>query len=204
MYKNKINSISRFGGSAKLKKIQSKRCAIQKQKDLCIKRLIYLRNCVLKANNLPTIDYGPQLLLREARVMRSVYLMESKRAGFVWQTKKHAGATTGLHSWWSCLYGTIEVCMSRMGIDPDLGFLHECNKGFVYDIADVIKPLMIKNALLSEPFNTSGFWKEFKALRIKSLLPQLILLVLKNKDVRCSWPRSHRDHVERRKDISTP
>lgn len=188
-YKNKIISISNSGGNAKLKRQQSA-MIIQKPKKIQ-KNLIKLRNCVLKAMNYPTIEFSNNLLLEEARIIKRVYQIASKRAGIKWDGKLKTGNTTALHSWWIALYTEITACVLKMGLDPDLGAIHRCNNGFIYDIADILKPLLIEAALKSQPYDISSFYIFFKKLRFQSLIPQLIFHVLSYKTKSCYWPRSH-------------
>lgn len=188
-YRNKIISVSNIKGNAKLKRHQSKEI-IQKTKKVQ-KRLIKLRNYTLKTMNYPIIQFSENILLEEARVIKQVYQMASKRVGIKWESKSKTGNTTAMHSWWFALYTEILTCVLKMGLDPDMGAIHKCNNGFIYDIADILKPLLIEAAIKSKPYDISKFYEEFRRLRLQSLIPQLIFCTLSYKRESCSWPHSH-------------
>jgi hypothetical protein len=95
-----------------------------------------------------------------------------------WQSKNIDGNSTGLHSWWKVLYSQIELACVRMGINPSLGFIHLNKNSLVYDIADVLKPLLIEKALAAKPYDLAAFWVEYKALKVYKLIPIIIEYLL--------------------------
>jgi len=67
---------------------------------------------------------------------------------------------------------------SSMCVDSKPVSIHTCKKGFVYDLADCLKPLMLEQSLRHKNSDVEIFWTEYKRHRLNRLIPHLIDLLL--------------------------
>ena len=107
--------------------------------------------------------------LYEASYMKRLYRSVSKEIGVPWTGKSDMKI---MHLWWKFLYGQVEACVVAMGLDPDLGIIHQQKRALVYDVADLLKPLMLQRVLM-EGVMPKDFWVANK--EIHSLIPALVL-----------------------------
>lgn len=150
-----------------------------------INKIIKERDHTAVEVNLPKISKfiknKNMFLLYEAQYMKHIYKICSSRAGVKWEGKSTTGQKTAIHSWWRTLYAAIETCMVKMGVDTDVGIIHTSNRAFVFDVADIFKPLFLEHALVNQPGDIKEFWLIYKKYNLKSRIPQTILSLLGDK-----------------------
>lgn len=193
-YKNHPVAITNITGSPALKKKQAD--IISNNSNLLIKRLISIRKWATAEAKLSEYpDHSPaeaRLMVVEARYMKNLYRRLTQDTELRGKSKMTIGKETAMHVWWGLLYCQIETCIVRMGLDLDLGGIHQRKKALVYDIADTLKPLLIKQALEHKPQNINEFYQLWKTMKLQKLLPILLLwLIDQDKTSGYSWPRSY-------------
>ena len=154
------------------------------------KRMTRIRNKHARLLGLPEIKWDKQSpLIQEARDMKAVYRTAAAQAGITWAGKAATCSMRGTHSWWTVLYREIETCALRMGLDLDIGYIHQDKRALVYDIADTLKPLFLAESLKVQPYEFRRFFELWKFYRLKRRLPLLILYFLRGTHPKCSLPR---------------
>jgi hypothetical protein len=178
-----------MNGTGKMKRLQYG----VHNKDIIVQKMVSFRSWAVAKAGLPPY---PVMTTTEAKTMvleahhsKLTYKYLLRGTQHEGRNKSIFGKLTAMHLWWKLMYGAINVCLAKMGLDPDLGVIHRCNNGFIYDIADLLKPLFIKTALASMPGSAQEFWFQWVSLKMPRALPTIILWLI-GIDPGYSWRHS--------------
>lgn len=126
-----------------------------------------------------------ELTLCEARWMKQFYKMSSYNHGVNWSGRRDAFSEKNpMFLINSLLYPKVRGMILAMNLDPDLGFIHGHTKGygFIYDIADVFKPVvsidlafrLIANDNISWEMASKSFYELYEEIEINREIVKII------------------------------